>query len=207
MTEGKKTFPIEILTGQEVEKLMRACSRRYPTGIRNRALITLGYRCGLRISEVLSLYPRDVDLEHGVINVRYGKGARQRQVGIDDGAAAILERWLEIRKKLGIRSRAPLFCTVSAGEEMSRGGPLKTSYVRQLMKRLGDKAGIEKRVHFHGLRHAYASELSKEGVAVPEIQQTLGHSNLRTTSVYLDHVSPERVIAVNRNRSGWGEGL
>lgn len=207
MAESKKRFPIEVFTREEVECLMRACSRRYPTGICNRALLMLGYRCGLRIGEALALHPRDVDLDRGVINVRFGKGGRQRQVGIDDGALAVLERWVDVRKKLGISNRAPLFCTISAGEKMKQGQPLKASYVRALMKRLGKKAKVEKRCHFHSLRHAYASELAREGVPVPEIQQTLGHSNLRTTSVYLDHVLPERVIAVNRNREPWGEEL
>ncbi len=70
--------PIEVLTPEEVERLIQANSNRAPSGIRNRALVALMYYSGLRLSEVLALLPRDVDLEGGEINVRRGKGGRQR---------------------------------------------------------------------------------------------------------------------------------
>jgi len=69
---------------------MRACSRYAPTGLRNRALIALLYRAGLRINEALSLYPKDLDLNDGCIRVLNGKGGRSRTVGLDPGAAAVI---------------------------------------------------------------------------------------------------------------------
>ena len=84
--------PIEVLTPEEVEKLLQAASNRYPAGIRNRALIALMYYSGLRLSEVLALLPRDVDLEGGEINVRRGKGGRQRLAGLNAAAQAHLTR-------------------------------------------------------------------------------------------------------------------
>jgi integrase len=72
--------------------------------------------------------------------------------------------------------------------------------VRALFKRLGKKAGIEKRVHAHGLRHTHAAQLAEEGVRMNVIQRQLGHSSLATTSRYLEHISPTDVIEANRKR-------
>lgn len=110
-----------------------------------------------------------------------------RTVGLDPGAVAILLRWLEKRKRIGITSRASLFCTLE-------GKPLKGSYVRTLFSRLSDKVGIEKRVHRHGLRHTMAYELMMDGVPVPIIQQQLGHASLATTDRYPRHIAPRDVV-------------
>jgi len=170
-----KTYPAEILTADEVRALIRACSHRAPTGIRNRALIVVLYRAGLRVSEALALRPKDVDLEAGTVTVLHGKNDRRRTVGIDAGAGAVIERWAERRRGLGINGRAPLFCTLG-------GDPLQASYVRALLPRLAARAGIEKRVHPHGLRHTHAAELAAEGTPINLVQAQLGHSNVATTS-------------------------
>jgi hypothetical protein len=99
--------------GLEPPALFRACSSRAATGIRNRALIVVLYRGGLRLGEALALRPKDVELAAGTITILHGKGDRSRTVGLDPGAAAVLERWLERRRALGIGGRAPLFCTLA----------------------------------------------------------------------------------------------
>ena len=114
-------------------------------------------------------------------------------VGLDPGAFAIVERWLDKRKQLGINGRSPIFCTLA-------GKPVKTPYIRALLPRLAQRAGIEKRVHAHGLRHMHAAELMAEGVPVNVIQKQLGHSNLGTTSRYLDHIAPRDVIQTMQKR-------
>jgi len=129
---------------------MRACGRHAPTGLRNRALIALLYRAGLRINEALSLYPKDLDLTDGCIRVLNGKGGRSRTVGLNPGAAAIIERWLDVRSRLGLGGRHPVFCTL-------RGHPMAAAYVRVMLKRLAARAGIDKRVHARGLRHTHAA--------------------------------------------------
>ena len=75
----------EPLTRAEVNALLAQCSRRAPTGIRNRALITVLYRTGLRIFEALALQPKDVDLDNGTLRVLHGKGDKMRTVGLDAG--------------------------------------------------------------------------------------------------------------------------
>ncbi len=189
---GKK-LPPEPLTPDEARTLLRACSRRAPTGVRNAALLAVLYRGGLRVSEALALEPKDVDRKHGTVRVLHGKGDRARTVGLDAGAFALVERWLEKRKALGIKRSAPLFCTLD-------GRPVDSSYVRHAVKRLAARAGIEKRVHPHGLRHTHAAELAREGVPMNVIQAQLGHSSLATTSRYLAHVAPQHVVDAMRAR-------
>jgi len=172
---------------------MKACSTRAPTGVRNRALIAVLWRCGLRISEALSLELRNVDLDAGTVRVRHGKGDRSRTVGLDEQTAALLARWLDRRKKLGAGARAPIFCTL-------QGGRLDSSYVRRLLPRLARKAGIERRVHAHGLRHTYAAELAREGTAINVIRDALGHTSLAVTDRYLRDVAPTHVIDTMRAR-------
>ena len=75
-----------------------------------------------------------------------------------------------------------------------------TIYAEALMKRLQERGGIDKRIHFHGLLHTCAWELAKEGVPMPIIQKALGHTSLQTTDRYLSHVAPIDVIDVMRNR-------
>jgi integrase/recombinase XerC len=145
----------DLLTPKEIESLIRVCSNRAPTGVRNRALIALAWRSGLRIEEVLALRPKDIDLDSGVLVVQHGKGNKRRVVGLDAGTTALLARWLDSRRKRGVNGRAPVFCTVEGAE-------IDQSYVRHLFPRLARKAGIPKRVHAHALRHAYAVELERE---------------------------------------------
>src|SRR5690348_18488109 len=102
----------DVLTGEEVERLIRACSGRAPTGLRNRALVVLAWRSGLRISEVLGLRPKDIDLDAGTVRVQHGKGDRYRVVGLDPGGAAIVLAWINRRRQLGISNRHPLICTL-----------------------------------------------------------------------------------------------
>src|SRR5664279_3617008 len=109
--KGRK-FPAEVLTEAEVASLLRACSSKAPTGIRNRALIAALYRGGLRISEALALFPKDVDATAGTITVLHGKGDKRRTIGLDAGAFAVLARWLDRRAALGINGRYRIFCTL-----------------------------------------------------------------------------------------------
>jgi len=189
---GRK-FPAEPLTADEARSILNACSKRAPTGIRNRALLVVLYRAGLRISEALSLQPKDLDAEAGTVRVLRGKGKTTRLVGLDAGALDIVQIWLERRTRLGIGARAPIFCTLA-------GEMLKTAYVRAMLPRLARRAGIAKRVHPHGLRHSFAFELANEGTPLHVIQQALGHSCLETTDRYISHVAAPTVVQALRSR-------
>ena len=189
-----RRFPPEILTPDEVRALIKACSHRAPTGVRNRALLVLLYRGGFRIAEALALKPKDLDRQAGTVTILHGKGDKRRTIGLDPGAFAVVERWLDVRLKRGINGRAPLICTL-------RGAPVATAYVRALLPRLAARAGIEKRVHAHGLRHTHAAELALEGTPMNLIQAQLGHGSLATTDRYLRHVAPAQLIEAMRART------
>lgn len=186
-TNRGKKFPAEILTEQEVKALLYATNDRWPTGLRNRALIAALYGAGLRIQEALDLRPTDVNVQEQSIRILHGKGDEARFVGIDQGALVHVVRWMDARKARRTPGRI-LFCTLD-------GGPIAQSYVRVMLGRMRLRAGIDKRVHPHGLRHTHAVELERSGVPVTVIQKQLGHTHLNTTATYLDHISPSARIA------------
>ena len=189
--KGRK-LPPELLTPEEVRALLTACSSTAPTGLRNRALVVTLYRAGLRLEEALTMLPADVDVAGGVIHVGHRTGGQEREAGIDAAALAIVRRWRQVRAALGIGAEAPLFCTLS-------GGPIHPAYVRQLLPRLAEKAGIKKRVHAQGLRYTHAAELAAEGMPAELIQAQLGHENLASTDRYLRRASTaERLEALQR---------
>ena len=193
---AKRKLPPEVLTDAEVRSLMAACAGPPLTAARNRALVALLYRTGLRIGEALAIEAKDVDLASGTIAVLHAKGGSWRVVGVDAGALAVLAEWTALRGRLGVGPRSPLFCT-------TRGGPVSCGYTRRLMRSLGRAAGIHKRVHAHGLRHTLAAQLRAEGVDIGIISRQLGHRSIATTARYLDHIAPVDVVRAMRGRE-WG---
>jgi site-specific recombinase XerD len=182
-----KRYPAEPLAEREVLALMAYCGRG-PGGYRNRALIAVMWRSGLRVSEALALAPKDVNFELGAITVLHGKGDKRRMVHMDQQTAGLLELWLSRRNQLvGMPRGAPVFCTYETGR---LGRPIRDAYVRDALRRAGLKAGIEKRVHPHGLRHTFAFELRSEGVDLPTISEALGHNDFGTTQRYISHLAP-----------------
>jgi integrase/recombinase XerD len=184
MKKGVK-YPAEILTTDEIQSILAKCTGG-ALGLRNRAMLYVLWRCGLRVSELLDLKPGDVLTE--AIRVRHGKGDKARTVGLDPEAAAILGQWMERRKALGIDGRQPLFCT-------QRGEALHSNAIRELLKRLCKKAGIAKRVTPHTWRHTFASTAARQ-LPVHYVQQALGHSSLDTTAKYIGHIGGAAVDAV-----------
>jgi site-specific recombinase XerD len=179
---------------------MLAASRRAPTGIRNRALVAVMYYAGLRLAEALALLPRHVDLDEGQIQVERGKGHKPRRVGFNVTGMPHVERWMEVRTDRGIATNAqPLFCTL-------KGGKLDPRYVRQFLDRYAEKAGIEKRVHPHGLRHSFAANLANRGVPMHKIQKQLGHSSLAITDGYLNSIAPAETVKAVRDLDWNGDG-
>jgi site-specific recombinase XerD len=193
-TGQHRRLDADLLTTQDIERLLRVCSNRAPTGVRNRAFLALAWRSGLRIGELLSLRPKDVDLDSGTLVVQHGKGDKRRVVGLDAGTSALVARWLEFRRKRNINGRAPVFCTLAGGE-------IDSSYVRHLLPRLARKAGIEKRVHAHALRHAFAVELEREGASLSAIRDLLGHSSAAVTDRYLRRLGAGEAVDFTRRRT------
>jgi site-specific recombinase XerD len=187
------TLDADLLTHEEIDRLLRACSKRAPSGRRNRALIALLWRSGLRIGEALALSPKDIDLQEFTVVVQHGKGDKRRTVGIDLGTALLIDQWIVSRKKLKIGSRATLLCTLG-------GERLDQSYVRHLLPRLATKVGIEKRVHAHGFRHRAACDWIREGADLLTVRDLLGHTSAATTQTYLSRIGASDAVEFARQR-------
>jgi len=195
-TIGRK-FHVETYSKEEVMALLRECNEG-PSGLRNKVLIVVLYRCGLRISEALGLRSSDYNEQEGTLRV-IGKGKKLRMVGLDSQTKMNLDLWIDRRHKIGINGKGnpPIFCGISKN---NLGKPIQTVYIRNLLKRLAQKAGIEKRVSPHNFRHTFAHDLLVEGVGLNHIQLTLGHSSISTTSKYLQQFSPLETIKKIRER-------
>jgi site-specific recombinase XerD len=191
---NRRRLEADLLTRSEIEAVLEQCPEGEWTGSRNRTLITVLWRTGLRISEALALREKDIDLVEGRLVVQRGKGGKRRVVGLDQGTIDVLQQWLTRRTEIAPPAGAPLFCT-------RRGGPIDASYIRQLLPRLARAADVQKRVHAHGLRHMFATELQTEGAPLSMIRDLLGHSSLATTDTYLRRLGAGEAVDFARART------
>jgi site-specific recombinase XerD len=181
-------YPADPPTVEEIIAVMRQTGDDRH-GFRLRALIVVLWRAGLRIQEALALGEHDLDHRRGSLLVRNGKGGRRREIGMDGWGFEQLRPWLGARVELPV---GPLFCVIDGP---TRGRSWSSANVRVELRRLGAQAGVRRRFAPHQLRHAHAVELAREGVALNVIQRQLGHANLGTTSVYLQGIDTEEIIA------------
>ena len=185
-----------VLTDEEVEQLIAQVAKKSATGLRNRALLTAMLGAGLRVGEVVALMPRDLELytDHPLIRVRRGKGAKDRTIPIDEETCGPLRAWTEKRRDLGLNAHGPFFCAIrTSGFGGERGKAISVRNVQETVKRLAVKAGIEKPVTPHTLRHGYATRmLRRPGFTTRDVQELLGHSNVSTTEIYT-HVDEARL--------------
>jgi len=181
-----RRYERESYSVPELEALLEQTEGRRPAQIRNHALIVTMWETGARVSEALDLRPSDLDLRNRRLLIRHGKGGKQRTIELAPSTVEELQLWLDVRSHLSVPPRSPLFCTLA-------GGRLQTSYVRDTLKTLAERAGWERRIHPHGLRHTYAASLVRQNVSPEMIRRQLGHSSLSTTSIYLSTISSEDI--------------
>ena len=175
------------ITAPEALALLGASSEQTSTGRRNRALIALLWRAGLRPGEALALTPRDIDLDARSLAVG------DRVAGIDDLAVVEIGRWLDRRAEAGLAEDGPFVSTL-------QGKPLSQAYVRELLPRLASKAGLDGRVHAMGLRYACAAEMAGEGIATEIIESQLGIRPQSSVARYLPIPDDADVIAAMSTR-------
>ena len=190
---NRKKLP-KVLSREEVARIFSIPNPRYPTGLRNRVILQVLYRAGLRRSEITNLTPADVNLEQSFLFVQDGKGGKDRVVPIDQETVDWLKKWNERRPESEF-----FFCSLKGKKLMDR-------YVLEMVYRCSEKSGVyvqngksRKKVHTHILRHTYATELVEEGFGLHEVQALLGHEDIKTTSVYL-HVRPIQLAEKIRAR-------
>jgi site-specific recombinase XerD len=148
----------------------------------------------LRVQEALALAEPELDPRRGSVLVRNGKGGRRREVSMDEWGWEHLRPWLGARAELPV---GPLFCVIDGP---TRGRPRSGAEVRSEFRWLAAQAGVRRRFAPLQLRHAHALELAREGVPLNIIQRQLGHANLGTTSIYLQGIDPEEIIATVHTR-------
>ncbi len=176
----------KVLSENEVEALLDAADTTTALGLRDRGMLEVLYACGLRVSELISLQPAQVNLQQGVIRVM-GKGSKERLVPLGEEAISWLERYLDESRPDLLAGRVcdSLFIT-RRGEAMSRQA------FWYMVKRHARVAGIDKPISPHTLRHAFATHLLNHGADLRVVQMLLGHSDLSTTQIYT-HVAQIRL--------------
>ena len=189
--KGWRRLPT-VLSVADVERLLAAPDADAPLGVRDRALLELGYATGARVSELVGLRLQDLLFEEGLARL-FGKGSKERIVPVGRralGAASLYAR--EIRPGLDRgRSRGVLFVN-------ARGGPLSRVGAWGIIKAAARRAGITKRVTPHTLRHSFATHLLEGGADLRAVQEMLGHADLTTTQLYT-HVDREYLRSVHKS--------
>ena len=184
-----KSLP-SFLSVEEVDGLLGMPDVSTPRGLRDRALIELLYATGMRVSELLSLRPADLNLEASYLTCT-GKGSKQRIVPIGDQAADWVRRYTRESRPalLGTRTSPRLFVNARGGTGLSRVG------FWTVLKAYGRKAGFGPRLSPHVLRHSFATHLLDRGADLRAIQVMLGHADVSTTQIYT-HVLEQRMRTV-----------
>jgi len=176
----------QVLSRDEVGRLLEAPRGTEPPALRDRALLELMYACGLRASEAIGLELGDVDLDTGILRAR-GKGSKERLVPIGSTASRAVVAYLgRGRPRLaGDRMEAALFLN-------HRGGRLTRQGLYKIVQRHARTAGLDGKMSPHTLRHTFATHLLAGGCDLRSLQEMLGHADIATTQVYT-HLSAERL--------------
>jgi len=167
---SEKKLP-SVLSVEEVQKMFNVCEN-----LKHKVILALLYSCGLRVSELLNLKWKDLDRSRMVINILNGKGGKDRQAMLTDFLIPLLEKyWREFKT-----------------EEFILSGQFTNKYssgsVGKVIKQLGVKAGINKRVWTHQMRHNSFTHMVESGVDINIIKKLAGHKNVETTMIYT-HIS------------------
>ncbi|HYG62454.1 MAG TPA: tyrosine recombinase XerC [Thermoanaerobaculia bacterium] len=189
-----KTLPRHLRPG-EIENLVEApAAGDGPLALRDRAILELLYATGLRVSELVGLDWRDIDLSARVLRTM-GKGSKERMVPFGRPAADALRTWLGVwegvRGPKASEDEEPVFLN-------HVGGRLTRRSVERVIDKWVEQAALAKGVHPHTLRHTFATHLLENGADLRSIQEMLGHSSLSTTQKYT-HLEVERLLAVYRD--------
>lgn len=185
----------KALNEAEVATLINAVIGNEPVNRRDRAVIETLYACGLRISELVGISLRDLDLEDGLVRV-LGKGSKERIVPVGRMARRALADWLS---PSGREVMVPVRWARRDDSEAvflnQRGGRLSRVGAWGIIRRYGDAIGLGDRLTPHVLRHSCATHLVDHGADIRVVQELLGHASISTTQVYTK-VSGERLRAV-----------
>lgn len=174
----KRALP-DVLSFEEIEKIIALIDRSTPEGARNKAILETLYSCGLRVSEAAALRISQLYTDLGFIRV-LGKGDKERLIPIGNDAVKYLNSYLkEVRVHIAVK---PGFEDIVFLNR--RGQQLSRVMIFLIIKDLAAKAGIEKKVSPHTFRHSFATHLIEGGANLRAVQEMLGHENITTTEIY-----------------------
>ena len=185
-----RTLP-DVLTVPEISRLLAAPTLDDPLAFRDRAMLEIAYGAGLRVSEWISIGLRDVLFEDKLVRV-FGKGSKERLVPIGRSAIGAVATYVrELRPRLEKGGGKGVLFLNARGEPLSRMGAWK------ILRRYVERAGIEKAVSPHTLRHSFATHLLEGGADLRAVQEMLGHADISTTQIYT-HVDREYLRQVHK---------
>ena len=188
-TPKKKQHLPQVLTKEEVEKLLHSPNTGQVLGLRDRAMLELMYATGLRISEIINLKLEDLHLTMGTLQT-LGKGHKERIVPVGDEAIKWINRYLEeARPKLLKQKRSNYLFLNFHGNNLTRQGVWKN------LKAEVRKAGIQKNITPHTLRHSFATHILENGADLGIVQELLGHADISTTQIYT-HLSNKQLADI-----------
>lgn len=165
-----------VLTKEEVSKLFDSTET-----IKSKLILQSLYSSGLRVSEIVNLKKQDLDFNENIGWVRKGKGKKDRMFVLSKKLSKKLQKFINKHNDWDY-----LF---------SKEKPLTTRNIQKIVQKAAQKAGINKNVHPHTLRHSFATHLLDAGVDLRKIQLILGHSNISTTTIYT-HISNEQLKSI-----------
>jgi integrase/recombinase XerD len=180
----------EVLTLDEVERLLATPDRTTPLGLRDAAMLELLYATGLRVTELCGLRVDEVNLEAGFLSTM-GKGRKQRLVPVGESAIELLREYLATARPTLDRKRSNTLFLSRRGAPLSRQSFWKTVGACAL------RAGITKTIYPHKLRHSFATHLLERGADLRAVQAMLGHADISTTQIYT-HVSRSHLVEIYR---------
>ncbi len=175
----------EVLSYEEIQKMIDSIDLSTPNGHRNKAMIEVMYGCGLRVSELITLQISNIFGKDGFIRV-IGKGDKERLIPIGESSLAIVNQYVEgARKHIHVKPQYSDIVFLN-----SRGTGLTRQMVFIIVKELAESNGIKKSISPHTFRHSFATHLIEGGANLLAVQQMLGHSSVSTTEIYT-HISDE----------------
>jgi integrase/recombinase XerD len=181
----------ETLNELQVEQLLERIDTKALHGLRDRAMIELLYASGLRISELAGARLENFNFEERMVRVT-GKGKKTRLVPVGRKACEALAAYVSTERPRLVKPRSSSEIFLS-----ERGTKLTTARIWQIVKKHAKRAGLEKSIYPHLLRHSFATHLLSNGADLRIIQEMLGHADISTTQVYT-HVDQQRLKAVHR---------
>jgi integrase/recombinase XerD len=183
----------DFLSASEIDMMLKVfpATGKDPLVFRNRTILEVMYACGLRVSETAGLTVSGFLMDQDILRVT-GKGNRERIIPIGRTASGLLHRYIdEIRPRLLKNPKESVMFLSKTGR------PLDRERIWAIVKEAALKAGINKNIHPHTLRHSFASHLLENGADLRIIQEMLGHADISTTQIYT-HVDEKRLLNVHK---------